>query len=114
MKEIKTLFALGLAVLFIIGIMIIRYAEPSQTVDFRGEIHSVVEDGNGGATICAASWAGGDFLFHIDRESKIEHCCGEEITLSELKYGTKVDISYRDFLFKKEDVHTIKLLTVYD
>lgn len=113
MREIKTLFALGLAVLAVVGIMIIRYAEPTQTVDFRGEILSVVASDDGGATIYATSWDGGDFIFRIDGDTRLESCCGE-ITIEELTRGAKVDINYRKYLFRREDIHTVESLTRYD
>ena len=48
------------------------------------------------------------FVFRIDDKSKLENCCGEEITFEDLTKGTMVDINYRKYLFKEEDVHTVK------
>ena len=38
MKASKSIFILGIAVIMILVIMIIQYATPSSTVDFRGEV----------------------------------------------------------------------------
>ena len=71
----------------------------------------VSEDGI--VTLSAASNVGGHFVFRIDDESKLENCCGEEITLEDLTKGSMVDINYRKYLFKDEDVHTVKRLKIY-
>lgn len=41
MKQFKNIFIFGIIVLFLVGVMIIREAAPSRTVDFRGEVHTV-------------------------------------------------------------------------
>ena len=85
MKQFKSIFIFGVIVLALVGVMIIHYAVPSRTVDFRGEIHRVVISDDGAVTLCAVSDIGGDFIFKIDDKSKLENCCGEELTLEELK-----------------------------
>ena len=113
MKQFKNIFIFGVIVLLLVGVAIIQYATPSRTVDFRGEILSVVVSEDSIVTIFAASDIAGQFVFRIDDESKLENCCGEEITLEDLTKGTMVDINYRKYLFKAEDVHTVKSLKIY-
>ena len=114
MKQFKNIFIFGVIVLLLVGVMIIQYATPSRTVDFRGEILSIVVSEDGIVTLSAASDIAGDFLFRIDDESKLENCCGEEISIENLTKGTMVDINYRKYLFKEEDVHTVKSLKIYN
>ena len=113
MKQFKNIFIVGVIVLLLVGVMIIQYATPSRMVDFRGEIRSVVVSEDGVVTLCAVSEISGDFIFRIDDKSKLENCCGEEITIEDLSKGTMVDINYRKYLFKEEDVHTVKTLKIY-
>ena len=113
MKQFKNIFIFGVIVLLLVGVAIIQYATPSRTVDFRGEIRGVAVSEDGIITLFAVSNTGGDFVFRIDDKSKLENCCGEEITVEDLTKGTMVDINYRDYLFKDEDVHTVKSLKIY-
>ena len=113
MKQFKNIFIFGVIVLLLVGVMIIQYATPSRTVDFRGEILNIVVSEEGVVTIFATSDITGEFVFRIDDASKLENCCGEEITLENLTKGTIVDINYRKYLFKEEDVHTVKSLKIY-
>ena len=114
MKQFKNIFIFGVIALLLVGVMIIQYATPSRTVDFRGEILSIAVSEDGIITLSATSDIAGDFLFRIDDESKLENCCGEEITFEDLTKGTMVDINYRKYLFKEEDVHTVKSLKLYE
>ena len=114
MKQFKNIFIFGVAVLLLVGVMIIRYATPSRTVDFRGEILGVVVSEDGIVTLYAANDYGGDFRFKIDKKSKLENCCGEDIGIEDLTKGTTVDINYRTYLFKDEEVYTAKTLKIYD
>ena len=98
----------------LVGVMIIQYATPSRTVDFRGEILRVVVSRDGIVTISAASDFAGPFVFRIDDKSKLENCCGEEITVEDLTEGATVDINYRKYLFREEDVYTVKSLKIYE
>ena len=105
---------IGVIVLLLVGVMIIQYATPSRTVDFRGEILRVVVSRDGIVTISAASDFAGPFVFRIDDKSKLENCCGEEITVEDLTEGATVDINYRKYLFREEDVYTVKSLKIYE
>ena len=69
---------------------------------------------DGIVTLSAVSDIAGDFLFRIDDKSKLENCCGEEITFEDLTKGTMVDINYRKYLFREEDVYTVKSLKIYE
>ena len=113
MKQFKNIFIFGVIVLLLVGVAIIQYATPSRTVDFRGEIRGVAVSEDGIITLFAVSNTEGDFVFRIDDKSKLENCCGEEIAVEDLTKGTMVDINYRDYLFKDEDVHTVKSLKIY-
>ena len=113
MKQFKNIFIFGVIVLLLVGVMIIRYATPSRTVDFRGEILSIAVSEDGIITLSAASNTGGSFIFRIDDKSKLENCCDEEITLEDLTKGAMVDINYRKYFFKQEDIHTVKTLKIY-
>ena len=112
MKQFKNIFIFGIIVLLLVGVMIIQYATPSRMVDFRGEILNVVVSEEGIVTLFAANDISGEFVFRIDDKSKLENCCGEEITLEDLTKGTMVDINYGKYLFK-EEVHTVKSLKIY-
>ena len=114
MKQFKNIFILGVIVIFFVGVMIIKYATPSRTVDFRGEILMIAVSENGTVTLSAANDYQGDFLFRIDDKSELKNCCGEEISLEDLTKGATVDINYRKYLFKKEEVHTVKSLKIYN
>ena len=113
MKQFKNIVLFGVIILLLVGVAIIQYATPSRTVDFRGEILSIAVSDDGIVTLSAASDIEGPFLFRIDDKSKLENCCGEEITVDDLTKGTMVDINYRKYLFKDEEVHTVKSLKVY-
>ena len=114
MKQFKNIFIFGVIVLLLVGVAIIQYATPSRMVDFRGEILSIAVSDDGIVTLSAASNVGGHFVFRIDDESKLENCCGEEITVEDLTKGTMVDINYQKHLFKEEKLHTVKTLTIYE
>ncbi len=114
MKQFKNIFIFGVVVLLLVAVMIIQYATPSRTVDFRGEILNVIVSDEGISTLFAASDIAGEFVFKIDDKSKLENCCGEEITLEDLSKGAMVDINYRKYLFKEEEVHTVKSLKIYE
>ena len=114
MKQFKNIFIFGVIVLLLVGVMIIQYAMPSRTVDFRGEILGVVVPENGIVTLYAASEEMGEFVFRIDDKSKLESCCGEEIAIEDLRKGAMVDINYRKYLFREEEFHTVKTLKMYD
>ena len=114
MKQFKNIFIFGVIVLLFVGVMIIQYAIPSRTVDFRGEILNIAVSEDGIITLSAASDIAGNFIFRIDDKSKLENCCGEKITFEDLTKGTMVDINYRKYLFKEEDVHTVKSLKLYE
>ena len=114
MKQFKNIFIFGVIVLLLVGVVIIQYATPSRMVDFRGEILKIAVSDDGIVTLSAASDIQGPFLFRIDDKSKLENCCGEKITVEDLTEGAMVDINYRKYLFKDEDVYTVKTLTIYD
>ena len=114
MKQIKTIFIAGAIILLLIGVMIIQYATPSRTVDFRGEIRGIAVADDGTVTLYATNSDTGDFLFTIDDRSKLTNCCGKDITIDNLSKGNMVDINYRKYLFKKEDVHTVKSLKMFE
>ena len=114
MNQFKNIFIFGVIVLLLVGVMIIQYATPSRTVDFRGEILRVVVSRDGIVTISAASDFAGPFVFRIDDKSKLENCCGEEITVEDLTEGATVDINYRKYFFREEDVYTVKSLKIYE
>ena len=114
MKQFKNIFIFGVVVLLLIGVAIIQYATPSRMVDFRDEILGIAVSDDGIVTLSAASDIEGPFLFRIDDKSKLENCCGEEISIEDLTKGATVDINYRKYLFKDEDVHTVKSLKIYN
>ena len=112
MKQLKTICIISVILLLLWGI--VSYAQPSRTIDFRGEIHGVVVSENGEVTLLAIDAYGGDFLFRIDEGSKLKNFDGEKISVNDLFKGAMVDINYRKYLFKKEDIHTVKTLKLYD
>ena len=113
MKQFKNIFIFGVVVLLLVCVAIIQYATPSRMVDLRGEILKIAVSDDGIVTLSVASDIEGPFLFRIDDKSKLENCCGEEITLEDLTKGTMVDINYRKYLFKDEYVYTVKSLKIY-
>ena len=114
MKQFRNIFIFGVIVLLLVGVMIIQYATPSRTVDFRGKILSVATSEDGVVTVFAMNDYAGEFIFRIDDNSKLENCCGEKITVENLSNGATVDINYRKFIFKEDDIYTVKSLKIYD
>lgn len=111
--KFKSVF-IACCILFLIGIgFLIQNSNLSRTVDFSGEITGVAESDDGVITLFAVS-NGGQFVFRIDDRSKLENSCEEEISPEELKKGSLIQVNYRKYLFKDEDVHTVKELVVYD
>ena len=100
MKQFKNIFIFGIIVLFLVGVMIIREAAPSRTVDFRGEVLTVARSEDGVLTLSATD--------RLDDDTELYDCCGEEITADDLYKGASVDINYRKYLFREEEVHTVK------
>ena len=113
MKQFKNIFIFGIIVLFLVGVMIIREAAPSRTVDFRGEVLTVARSEDGVLTLSATDVFGGDFLFRLDDDTELYDCCGEKITADDLYKGASVDINYRKYLFREEEVHTVKTLKLW-
>lgn len=113
MKDFKGFLCVCLAVLLLVGAMIVYYAIPARTVDFRGAIHNIAFADDGTVTICATSIAGGDFLFSVDKASILLDSDGETISTSDLKEGALIDVTYRRFLFPKEEIPTVKRLTQF-
>ena len=72
MKQFKNIFVFGVVVLLFVGVMIIQYAIPSRTVDFRGEILNIAVSEDGIITLSTVSNTGGSFIFKIDDKSKLE------------------------------------------
>ena len=114
MKNFKELFLIGVIALSLIAVMIIQYATPSRTVDFRGKILGIAVSEDGTMTLHAADDVSGDFIFRINDNTKLENCCGERITVEDLSEGATVDINYRKYLFMGEKVHTAKSVKVYE
>ena len=114
MKQFKNIFIFGVIILLLVGVMIIQYATPSRTVDFRGEILSIAVSEDGIVTFSAADYNGGDFVFRIDDKSALKNCCGEDINTDDLSRGAMVDINYRKYLFREEEVHTVAELVIYE
>ncbi len=114
MKSFKNWFTAGVFALAFIAAMMIHSANPSRTVDFRGVVLNVVTSESGITTIHAESVAGGYFLFRIDENTKLQNCCGEEITPDRITEDSTVDVDYRKYFFKEEDVYTAKKLTLYE
>ena len=113
MKNFKGMFCFCLAVLLLVGAMIVYYAIPSRTVDFRGAIHDIAFADDGSAMICATSIAGGSFLFRVDKASKLHNSDGGTISASDLKEGALIDVTYRKVIFQKEEVPIVKRLTQF-
>lgn len=113
MKSFKNWFTAGVFALAFIAAMMIHSANPSRTVDFRGEVMTVITSESGITTVYAESTSGGYYLFRIDESTKLQNCCGEEITADSIAEGATVDVDYRKHFFKEEDVYTAKKLTLY-
>lgn len=113
MKSSKVLFTIGCVVIALIVGMIIGTMIPDNTVDFNGRVTEITENEDGTYTLKAESVAGGEFTFIIDGKSDLENCCDEEITVDEISVGGIVLINYRNSLFKKDEIKTIKDLTYF-
>lgn len=113
MKSSKFLFTIGCVVIALIVGMIIGTMLPDNTVDFNGRVTEITENEDGTYTLKAESVAGGEFTFIIDGKSDLENCCDEEITVDEISVGGIVIINYRNSLFKKDEIKTIKDLTYF-
>ncbi len=113
MKSYKVLFIIGCAVIALIVGMIIGIALPENTVDFNGRVIEITEQEDGTYMLKAESIAGGAFSFIIDSKSGLENCCDEEITVDDISVGAIVLINYRNSLFKKAEIKTVKDLTYF-
>ena len=113
MKSYKVLFIIGCVVISLIVGMIIGTMIPDNTVDFNGRVTEITENEDGTYTLKAESVAGGEFTFIIDGKSDLENCCDEDITVDEISVGGIVIINYRNSLFKKDEIKTIKDLTYF-
>lgn len=114
MKSVKIVFTIGILSLAIICGMFIQANTSPPTVDFTGVILSVVTSADGSTvTLSAEGVFGGDYLFRIDEESRLESSDGKEISIGDLAKGDHVLIDYRKPLFQKEEFHIIKKLKVF-
>ena len=113
MKSSKVLFTIGCVVIALIVGMIIGTMIPDNTVDFNGRVTEITENEDGTYTLKAESVVGGEFTFIIDGKSDLENCCDEEINVDEISVGGIVLINYRNSLFKKDEIKTIKDLTYF-
>ena len=113
MKSYKVLFIIGCVVIALIIGMIIGTMLPDNTVDFNGRVTEITEKEDGTYILKAESVAGGEFTFIIDGKSDLENCCDEEINVDEISVGGIVLINYRNSLFKKDEIKTIKDLTYF-
>lgn len=113
MKSSKVLFTIGCVVIALIVGMIIGTMIPSKTVDFNGRVTEITEKEDGTYILKDESVASGEFSFIIDGKSDLENCCGEEINVDEISVGGIVLINYRNSLFKKDEIKTIKDLTYF-
>ena len=113
MKSYKVLFTIGCVVIALIVGMIIGIMLPEKTVDFNGSVIEITEQEDGTYMLKAESIAGGEFSFIIDCRSSLENCCYEEITVDDISVGGIVLINYRNSLFKKAEIKTVKDLTYF-
>lgn len=113
MKNYKILFTIGCVVIALIVGMVIGTMIPSKTVDFNGRVTSITEKEDGTYILKAESIVGGEFSFIIDGKSHLENCCDEDITVDDIAVGGIVLINYRNSLFKKDEIKTIKDLTYF-
>ena len=113
MKSYKLLFTIGCIVIALIAGMIIGIVLPEKTVDFNGRVTELTENEDGTYILKAESIAGGEFSFIIDSKSGLENCCDEEITVDDITVGGIVLINYRNFLFKKAEIKTVKDLSYF-
>ena len=113
MKSYKVLFTIGCIVIALIAGMIIGIVLPEKTVDFNGRVTELTENEDGTYILKAESIAGGEFSFIIDSKSGLENCCDEEITVDDISVGGIVLINYRNFLFKKAEIKTVKDLSYF-
>ena len=111
--KFKGVFIFCCIALLAVAGMILQSSDASRTVDFRGEIIGIAESEEGVVTLFATS-NGGQFLFRIDDRSRLEDCCGDEITAEDLTKGAIVQLNYRRYLFKDEDVYTVKDLVIFE
>ncbi len=113
MKSYKILFAIGcIAITLIIG-MIIGSTIPENTVDFNGRVTELSKNEDGTCILKAESIAGGELSFIIDSKSDLENCCDEDITVDDISAGGIVLINYRNTIFKKNEIKTVKGLTCF-
>ena len=113
MKSSKILLTIGCVVIALIVGMIIGTMLPDNTVDFNGRVTEITEKEDGTYILKAESVAGGEFTFIIDGKSDLENCCDEDITVDKISVGGIVLINYRNSLFKKDEIKTIKDLTYF-
>ena len=113
MKSYKVLFTIGCVVIALIVGMIIGIMLPEKTVDFNGSVIEITGQEDGTYMLKAESIAGGEFSFIIDSRSSLENCCDEEITVDDISVGGIVLINYRNSLFKKAEIKTVKDLTYF-
>lgn len=113
MKSSKILLTIGCVVIALIVGMIIGTMIPDNTVDFNGRVTEITKNEDGTYTLKAKSVVGGEFSFIIDGRSDLENCCDEEINVDEISVGGIVIINYRNSLFKKDEIKTIKDLTYF-
>lgn len=113
MKSSKILLTIGCVVIALIVGMIIGTMIPDNTVDFNGRVTEITEKEDGTYILKAESVAGGEFTFIIDGKSDLENCCDEEINVDQISVGGIVLINYRNSLFKKDEIKTIKDLTYF-
>ena len=113
MKSYKVLFTIGCVVIALIVGMIIGTALPEKTVDFNGRVIEMTEKEDGTYMLKAESIAGGEFSFIIDSKSDLENYCNEDITVDDISVGGIVLINYRNSLFEKAEIKTVKDLTYF-
>ena len=113
MKSYKVLFTIGCVVIALIAGMIIGIVLPENTVDFNGRVIEITEKENGTYVLKAESINGGEFSFTIDSKSDLENCCDEDIDIDDISVGGIILINYRNSLFKKAEIKTVKDLTYF-
>ena len=113
MKSYKVLFTIGCVVIALIVGMIIGIMLPEKTVDFNGRVTGITEKEDGTYLLKAESIVGGEFSFIIDSKSDLENYCDEDITVDDISVGGIVLINYRNSLFKKAEIKTVKDLSYF-
>ncbi|MBE6534849.1 MAG: hypothetical protein E7678_07815 [Ruminococcaceae bacterium] len=113
MKSYKVLFSIGCVVIALIVCMIIGAALHEKTVDFNGRVIEITDREGGSYVLRAESVAGGEFSFIIDGRSDLKNCCDKDITVDEISVSGIVLINYRNSLFKKNEMKTVKNLTYF-